>query len=174
MAYFRLALKPGIDKQNTEYGAEGGWIDGDYIRFRYGLPEKLGGWTSFAQSQTYLVGVITDIITWNSLNGAPYLMVGTNKKLYVYQGGLWADITPIRETTAPGAGLNGVVTGGAACAGAELSATTSEEPSRLSSVAPARRRVRVMAHPNPGYWAGETLDMLKSGTRIAGVAVREK
>ncbi len=103
MAYFRLALKPGIDKQNTEYGAEGGWIDGDYIRFRYGLPEKLGGWTSFAQSQTYLVGVITDIITWNSLNGAPYLMVGTNKKLYVYQGGLWADITPIRETTAPGA-----------------------------------------------------------------------
>lgn len=103
MAYFRLALKPGIDKQNTEYGAEGGWIDGDYIRFRYGLPEKLGGWTSFAQSETYLVGVITDIITWNSLSGAPYLMVGTNKKLYVFQGGLWADVTPIRETTAPGA-----------------------------------------------------------------------
>jgi len=103
MAYLRLALKPGIDKQNTEYGAEGGWIDGDYIRFRYGLPEKLGGWTSFAQSETYLVGVITDIITWNSLSGAPYLMVGTNKKLYAFQGGLWADVTPIRETTAPGA-----------------------------------------------------------------------
>jgi hypothetical protein len=103
MAYFRLALKPGIDKQNTEYGAEGGWIDGDYIRFRYGLPEKLGGWTSFAQQTTYLVGVITDIITWNSLSGAPYLMAGTNKKLYVFQGGLWVDITPIRETTAPGA-----------------------------------------------------------------------
>jgi hypothetical protein len=103
MAYLRLALKPGIDKQNTEYGAEGGWIDGDYIRFRYGLPEKLGGWTSFAQSETYLVGNITDIITWNSLNGAPHLMVGTNKKLYVFQGGLWADITPIRETTPAGA-----------------------------------------------------------------------
>ena len=103
MAYLRLALKPGIDKQNTEYGAEGGWIDGDYIRFRYGLPEKLGGWTSFAQQTTYLVGVITDIITWNSLSGAPYLMAGTNKKLYVFQGGLWVDITPIRETTAPGA-----------------------------------------------------------------------
>ena len=103
MAYFRLALKPGIDKQNTEYGAEGGWIDGDYIRFRYGLPEKLGGWTSFAQQTTYLVGVITDILTWNSLDGAPYLMVGTNKKLYVFQGGLWADVTPIRETTGAGA-----------------------------------------------------------------------
>ena len=103
MAYFRLALKPGIDKQNTEYGAEGGWIDGDYIRFRYGLPEKLGGWTTFNQTPIYLVGVITDIITWNSLSGAPYLMAGTNKKLYVFQGGLWVDITPIRETTAPGA-----------------------------------------------------------------------
>jgi hypothetical protein len=46
MALARLFLKPGIDKQNTEYGAEGGWIDGDFIRFRYGLPEKLGGWTN--------------------------------------------------------------------------------------------------------------------------------
>ena len=103
MAYFRLALKPGIDKQNTEYGAEGGWIDGDYIRFRYGLPEKLGGWTSFNQTPTYLVGVITDILTWNGLDGAPHLMVGTNKKLYTYQGGLWADVTPLRETTIAGA-----------------------------------------------------------------------
>jgi len=50
MAYLRLTLKPGIDKQNTEYGAEGGWINGDYIRFRYGLPEKLGGWTQFGDS----------------------------------------------------------------------------------------------------------------------------
>jgi hypothetical protein len=103
MAYFRLALKPGIDKQNTEYGAEGGWIDGDYIRFRYGLPEKLGGWTTFGQTPTYLVGNVTDIITWNDLEGAPYLIAATNRKLYVYQGGLWADITPIRETTPAGA-----------------------------------------------------------------------
>ncbi len=103
MAYFRLALKPGIDKQNTEYGAEGGWIDGDYIRFRYGLPEKLGGWTTFGQTPVYLVGNVTDIITWNDLDGAPYLMAATNRKLYVFQGGLWADITPIRETTTAGA-----------------------------------------------------------------------
>ena len=103
MAYFRLALKPGIDKQNTEYGAEGGWIDGDYIRFRYGLPEKLGGWTTFNQTPIYLVGNVTDILTWNDLEGAPYLMVATNRKLYVFQGGVWADITPIRETTTAGA-----------------------------------------------------------------------
>ena len=47
MALLRLFLKPGVDKQNTEYGAEGGWVDCDFVRFRYGLPEKLGGWTNF-------------------------------------------------------------------------------------------------------------------------------
>ena len=102
MAYFRLALKPGIDKQNTEYGAEGGWIDGDYIRFRYGLPEKLGGWTPFTGSEVYLVGMASEVFTWNDLNGTPYTMVGTDRKLYVTSGGAWADITPIRATTAPG------------------------------------------------------------------------
>jgi len=102
MAYFRLALKPGIDKQNTEYGAEGGWIDGDYIRFRYGLPEKLGGWTSFNGNLTALVGQITDIQTWNALDGSPYLAVGTTRKLYVYNGGQYFDITPIRATTGAG------------------------------------------------------------------------
>ena len=102
MAYFRLTLKPGIDKQNTEYGAEGGWIDGDYIRFRYGLPEKLGGWTSFNGALTGLVGQITDIQTWNALAGSPYLAVGTTRKLYVYNGGQFFDITPIRATTGAG------------------------------------------------------------------------
>jgi hypothetical protein len=102
MAYFRLALKPGIDKQNTEYGAEGGWIDSDYVRFRYGLPEKLGGWTSFNNVPTGLVGQITDIQTWNALDGSPYLAVGTTRKLYVYTGGQYFDITPIRTTTSVG------------------------------------------------------------------------
>lgn len=98
MAYFRLFLKPGVDKQNTEYGAEGGWIDSDYVRFRYGLPEKIGGWTTFGDSTTYLVGMPSEVFAWNDLNGSPYLVVGTNKKLYVYYGGAWADITPIRAT----------------------------------------------------------------------------
>ena len=79
MGYFRLALKPGIDKQNTEYGAEGGWIDGDYIRFRYGLPEKLGGWTNFGETTVYLVGLVSEIFTWNSLLGTPFVMVGTTR-----------------------------------------------------------------------------------------------
>ena len=102
MAYFRLTLKPGIDKQNTEYGAEGGWIDCDYVRFRYGLPEKTGGWTNFNGSATALVGQISDILTWNSLDGSPYLAVGTTRKLYVFNAGQYYDITPLRATTAAG------------------------------------------------------------------------
>lgn len=97
MPLLRLFLKPGIDKQNTEYGAEGGWVDCDYVRFRYGLPEKVGGWTPFVDS-TYLVGAVTQVFTWNNLNGSPFLVAGTNKKVYAWNGGLWGDITPIRDT----------------------------------------------------------------------------
>jgi hypothetical protein len=103
MAYFRLALAAGIDKQNTEYGAEGGWTDCDNVRFRFGLPEKIGGWQEFGDfSNIYLVGRPSDIITWTSLTGVPYVMIGTHKKLYVSTGGAWFDVTPIRETTAAG------------------------------------------------------------------------
>jgi hypothetical protein len=102
MSYFRLTLKPGIDKQNTEYGAEGGWIDGDYIRFRYGLPEKMGGWTPFNAIETYLVGAASEVFTYNDLAGLPHMIVGTNRKLYHFYGGSWSDITPIRLTTGAG------------------------------------------------------------------------
>jgi hypothetical protein len=99
MALLRLFLKPGIDKQNTEYGAEGGWVDGDYIRFRYGLPEKIGGWTEFGNTQVNFVGSTSEVFTWNSLSGAPYAVLGTNRKVYAFYGGAWADITPIRATS---------------------------------------------------------------------------
>ena len=99
MALLRLALTPGIDKQNTEYGAEGGWVDCDYVRFQYGLPEKTGGWTFFNNNPQYLIGMASDLFTWNSLEGVPYAALGTDRKLYVNYGGSWSDITPIRETT---------------------------------------------------------------------------
>ena len=100
MALLRLFLKPGIDKQNTEYGAEGGWVDGDYVRFRYGLPEKMGGWTEFGSTLVNFVGSASEIFTWNDLEGAPYAALGTNRKVYVFYGGAWADITPIRASGA--------------------------------------------------------------------------
>ena len=100
MALLRLFLKPGVDKQNTEYGAEGGWVDSDYVRFRYGLPEKLGGWTQFGNTQVNFVGAISNIFAWNALDGTPYAALGTNRKVYAFYGGTWADITPIRATGA--------------------------------------------------------------------------
>jgi hypothetical protein len=100
MALLRLFLKPGIDKQNTEYGAEGGWTVGDFVRFRYGLPEKLGGWTEFGNTLVNFVGLTSRIFTWNGLDGVPYAALGTNRKVYVFYGGAWADITPIRATGA--------------------------------------------------------------------------
>jgi hypothetical protein len=99
MALLKLVLKPGIDKQNTEYGAEGGWVDGDYIRFQDGLPEKIGGWQYFSLAAEYFVGAVSEVFTWNSLDGIPYIMLGTTRKLYVSIGSVWADITPIREST---------------------------------------------------------------------------
>lgn len=98
MPLLRLFLKPGIDKQNTEYGAEGGWVDCDYVRFRYGLPEKTGGWELFSETTPAFIGAASEIFTWNSLDGAPYAAVGTNKKVYAFYGGAWADVTPIRHT----------------------------------------------------------------------------
>jgi hypothetical protein len=100
MPLMRLFLKPGIDKQNTEYGAEGGWTNCDYVRFRYGLPEKIGGWTAFGNTTINFVGAARDIFTWNGLDGSPYAAIGTNRKVYAFYGGAWADITPIRDTLA--------------------------------------------------------------------------
>ena len=98
MALLRLFLKPGIDKQNTQYGAEGGWIDSYFVRFRYGLPEKIGGWTNFNNAETYFLGYTSKVLSWTALDGAPYAIIGTNKKIYVFYGGAWFDITPIRLT----------------------------------------------------------------------------
>ncbi len=100
MGYFKLSLKPGIDKQNTEYGAEGGWIDCDNVRFRYALPEKIGGWTEFQSTSgtaTYLIGMASNSHTWNGLDGSPYLAIGTDRKLYVNYQNAYYDITPLRS-----------------------------------------------------------------------------
>ena len=102
MAFFKLTLAPGIDKQNTEYGAEGGWTDGDNIRFRYGMPEKIGGWTYFNGTADHLIGFASHTFSWNNLAGTPYLAVGTNRKIYISVGGAWYDITPLRGITAAG------------------------------------------------------------------------
>ena len=98
MPLVKVQIAPGVDKQDTEYGAEGRWTNTDNVRFRYGLPEKIGGWAKVTSDA--LVGAARGIITWFSLDGDQYAITGTNKKLYVYQNGSWNDITPIRSTGA--------------------------------------------------------------------------
>ena len=96
MPLTKLQIAPGIDKQNTEYGAEGKWIDCDNVRFRYGLPEKIGGWEKVTSDA--LVGATRAILTYSALNGVKYAIYGTNKKLYAYSENNYADITPTRST----------------------------------------------------------------------------
>lgn len=96
MPITKISFAAGIDKQDSPYGAEGRWIDSDYARFRYGLPEKIGGWTPYSTSN--LIGVARDIWTWTALDGDWCLAIGTNRKLYVLTGGAIGDITPIRRT----------------------------------------------------------------------------
>ena len=93
----KLQFRPGIDKQNTEYGAEGRWIDSDNVRFHYGLPQKVGGWQKLIDDT--LIGVARDIHAWTSLDGVRYTALGTDRKFYIYTEGTIADVTPIRKTT---------------------------------------------------------------------------
>jgi len=98
MPLTQLNFQPGIDTENTPTGAEGRWIDGDKIRFRKGLPQKIGGWIKF--SEAYYVGVGRALEQWFALNGSRYEALGTDRKVYTFASGTNQDITPIRETAA--------------------------------------------------------------------------
>ena len=92
----KLGFAPGFNKQVTETGAEGQWFDGDNVRFRYGTPEKIGGWSQLGNDK--LTGAGRAIHHWDDNSGIKYAAVGTNKILYVYSGGTYYDIHPIRTT----------------------------------------------------------------------------
>lgn len=96
----KLQFRPGINTDITSYSNEGGWIDGDKIRFRLGFPEKIGGWLKYTAS-TFL-GACRSLHNWIALDGSNYLGAGTHLKFYIEEGGGFNDITPIRETTAAG------------------------------------------------------------------------
>jgi hypothetical protein len=89
--------RPGINKQDTPYGAEGGWTDCDNMRFRYGVPEKIGGWQNVAPP-FHLIGVGRDIHNFTDLAGDSLSAIGTDRKLYIYYDNNFYDITPISTT----------------------------------------------------------------------------
>jgi hypothetical protein len=92
----KFLFKPGVNRENTRYTTEGGWYEGDKIRFRQGNPEKIGGWTPFAGG-TFL-GICRSLWNWITLAGESLVGVGTNLYFYILNGGAYYDITPIRKT----------------------------------------------------------------------------
>ena len=95
MALAKSQFTPGIDKQTSTYGAEGRWVDSTNVRFRTGLPEKIGGWEKVVNSN--ICGVVRGIKAWVSNAGVRYVALGTDRKLYIYSEGVFFDITPLRR-----------------------------------------------------------------------------
>ena len=96
MALVEFKFKPGIDKQQTEAGAENRWVDSDNVRFRYGLPEKVGGWSSLVTDT--IVGVARKQHAFVDNDGNRYVALGTDKFLLIYFEGQLYDITPLKTT----------------------------------------------------------------------------
>ena len=95
-----LKFKPGINREVTPYSNEGGFFDGDKIRFRMGFPEKIGGWEKYSANQ-YL-GSARRLHNWIGLDSSNFLGIGTHLKYYIEEGTTFNDITPIRQTTSAG------------------------------------------------------------------------
>lgn len=106
MPLTKLQFRPGINKEITSYSNEGGWVDGDKIRFRFGFPEKIGGWDKYT-TNTYL-GTPRSLHAWVTLAGDKYLAVGTSQKYYIESGGSFNDITPVRLTVRQPFSVTGV------------------------------------------------------------------
>ena len=96
MALVDFKLLPGIDKQQTQVGAERRWVSSDNVRFRYGLPEKVGGWSSLLTDT--IVGVARAQHSFVDLDGNRYVAIGTDKFLLIYYEGQLYDITPLGTT----------------------------------------------------------------------------
>ena len=94
MALQQIKFAPGIDRQDTSIGAVGRWVDSDLTRFRYGLPEKIGGWQSLLADT--IVGVVRKQFAFVDLEGNRYVALGTDKFLLLYFEGQLFDITPLK------------------------------------------------------------------------------
>ena len=93
----KIGFQPGINKQITETGAEGQWVDCDNVRFRYGTPEKIGGWSQLGSDN--LTGAGRGLHHFVNSSARKYAIIGTNRILYAYSGGAFYDIHPIKSTT---------------------------------------------------------------------------
>mgnify|MGYP003635701272 FL=1 len=107
----KYVFRPGINKEGTAYSNEGGWFNSNLIRFRKGLPEKIGGWQKASTDSFKSTG--RALHAWVDLAGTKFLGLGTTWKYYVLEGSTYNDVTPIRATTTNGivfAATNGSTT----------------------------------------------------------------
>jgi len=93
----KIGFQPGFNKQITETTAEGQWVDGDNVRFRYGTPEKIGGWAQLGENK--MTGAARALHHIVNKAGNKFAIIGTNRILYAYTGGVFYDIHPIKTTT---------------------------------------------------------------------------
>ena len=93
----KIGFQPGINKQISETTAEGQWVDCDNVRFRYGIPEKIGGWKQLGADK--LTGATRGLHHFVNSLGRKYAIIGTNRILYAFSGGVFYDIHPIKSTT---------------------------------------------------------------------------
>jgi len=100
MPFTSLKYKPGIVSDITAYTNEGGFVDGDKVRFRFGFPEKFGGWSKYTTNT--FQGSARRLHNWVALDGSDFLGIGTELKYYIEEGQTLNDITPIRNTTSAG------------------------------------------------------------------------
>jgi hypothetical protein len=96
----KIVFKGGIVKEATNYAVEGGWFDGNFVRFRAGLPESIGGWQKVITDKQFL-GSCRSLHDWVSLDKNRFLSLGTHLKFYILWGDDYYDITPIRATHGP-------------------------------------------------------------------------
>jgi hypothetical protein len=99
----KLNFKPGFNKMVTDSGGESQWVDGDFVRFRYGLPEKIGGWSQLTNSNNTLPGVARAQHDFTSIAGEKYVAIGTSQGLFLYYAGEFYDITPLDNDVITGA-----------------------------------------------------------------------
>jgi hypothetical protein len=111
MPLSKVNIAPGFDKQSTPSDAEGRWVDGTNVRFRYGEPEKIGGWRALVNNK--IVGAARAQHVWATTNGKKYAAIGTDKVLIVYYGGAFYDVTPL-DTSNFSTGANITTTNGSA------------------------------------------------------------
>ena len=157
MPLLKLQFQPGLNREITGYANEGGWWDGDKIRFRAGYPEKIGGWQKVIPAA--MLGTCRALHPWVALNNNEYTGMGTSQKYYLYGSGTYNDITPIRMTTAAGD-----VTFAAAKStlSADISATATSIPLTSAASFPASGgHIKIVAEE--AYYA------TKSGNTLIGV-----